>query len=112
MSAGRAALLTGAADGIGQAVMDSLRSAERRPGTVRQAAPAVPGRDLPRTARRLAVAGGRDLDPLDDDVAEGSHRAAGGPVVGACRTYRLFIGGRPAALIGELFAVVCFVRDR
>ncbi|MGW4420953.1 hypothetical protein [Streptosporangium sp. NPDC004631] len=58
---------------------------------------------------------GENPDPLDDDIAAVADRAVDGPepepVAGACRTYRVFIGGRPAALIGEVFAAVCFVCD-
>ncbi|MEW2085665.1 hypothetical protein [Streptomyces sp. NPDC005283] len=54
---------------------------------------------------------GENPDPLDDPAASGTDPVRHGPesarVTGACRTYRLHIGGRPAAVIGEVFTAHC-----
>ncbi|WP_329571905.1 chorismate--pyruvate lyase family protein [Kitasatospora sp. NBC_01266] len=114
----RSTLLVGASSGTTLVRARSVLAAETLPGPVHRdlTTTAEPiGRVLRRwrveTFRELlfsrALFAGEAPDPLDGAKEAAAPRGPDQAVTGALRVYRVFIGGRPAMVVGEVFTAAC-----
>lgn len=114
----RCTLLVGAVSGTTLVRARSVLAAEALPWPVHQdlTTTAEPiGRVLRRrrveTFRELlfsrALFAGEEPDPLDGAADAAPPRGPDQAVTGALRIYRVFIGGRPAMVVGEVFTTAC-----